>query len=201
VAVKLRLQISSGNGPEECELAVRKFLDSIKKEFKNLEIVETSKGKYKDTYKYVVVESTDDLSFLEGSIKWICESPYRKNHKRKNWFIDVSVISGIQEYYLDEDLIKFETFRCSGNGGQNVNKVESGVRAIYELLNLIVEATEERNQKMNKNIAIRKLEKAVKDLNNKALKDNSCERWLENKAIERGNEIRIYKGKKFLRIK
>ena len=197
----MRLQISAGNGPEECELAVRKFLDSIKKEFKNLEIVETSKGKYKDTYKYVVVESTDDLSFLEGSIKWICESPYRKNHKRKNWFIDVSVISGIQEYYLDEDLIKFETFRCSGNGGQNVNKVESGVRAIYELLNLIVEATEERNQKINKNIAIRKLEKAVKDLNNKALKDNSCERWLENKAIERGNEIRIYKGKKFLRIK
>mgnify|MGYP001140556926 FL=1 len=197
----MRLQISSGNGPEECELAVRKFLDSIKKEFKNLEIVETSKGKYKDTYKYVVVESTDDLSFLEGSIKWICESPYRKNHKRKNWFIDVSVISGIQEYYLDEDLIKFETFRCSGNGGQNVNKVESGVRAIYEPLKLIVEATEERNQKMNKNIAIRKLEKAVKDLNNKALKDNSCERWLENKAIERGNEIRIYKGKKFLRIK
>ena len=197
----MRLQISAGNGPEECELAVRKFLDSIKKEFKNLEIVETSKGKYKDTYKYVVVESTDDLSFLEGSIKWICESPYRKNHKRKNWFIDVSVISGIQEYYLGEDLIKFETFRCSGNGGQNVNKVESGVRAIYELLNLIVEATEERNQKMNKNIAIRKLEKAVKDLNNKALKDNSCERWLENKAIERGNEIRIYKGKKFLRIK
>ena len=197
----MRLQISSGNGPEECELAVRKFLDSIKKEFKNLEIVETSKGKYKDTYKYVVVESTDDLSFLEGSIKWICESPYRKNHKRKNWFIDVSVISGIQEYYLDEDLIKFETFRCSGNGGQNVNKVESGVRAIYEPLNLILEATEERNQKMNKNIAIRKLEKAVKDLNNKALKDNSCERRLENKAIERGNEIRIYKGKKFLRIK
>ena len=197
----MRLQISSGNGPEECELAVRKFLDSIKKEFKNLEIVETSKGKYKDTYKYVVVESTDDLSFMEGSIKWICESPYRKNHKRKNWFIDVSVISGIQEYYLDEDLIKFETFRCSGNGGQNVNKVESGVRAIYEPLNLILEATEERNQKMNKNIAIRKLEKAVKDLNNKALKDNSCERWLENKAIERGNEIRIYKGKKFLRIK
>lgn len=197
----MRLQISAGNGPEECELAVRKFLDSIKKEFKNLEIVETSKGKYKDTYKYVVVESTDDLSFLEGSIKWICESPYRKNHKRKNWFIDVSVISGIQEYYLDEDLIKFETFRCSGNGGQNVNKVESGVRAIYEPLKLIVEATEERNQKMNKNIAIRKLEKAVKDLNNKALKDNSCERWLENKAIERGNEIRIYKGKKFLRIK
>lgn len=197
----MRLQISSGNGPEECELAVRKFLDSIKKEFKNLEIVETSKGKYKDTYKYVVVESTDDLSFLEGSIKWICESPYRKNHKRKNWFIDVSVISGIQEYYLDEDLIKFETFRCSGNGGQNVNKVESGVRAIYEPLKLIVEATEERNQKMNKNIAIRKLEKAAKDLNNKALKDSSCERWLENKAIERGNEIRIYKGKKFLRIK
>ena len=142
MAVKLRLQISSGNGQEECELAVRKFLDSIKKEFKNLEIVETSKGKYKDTYKYVVVESTDDLSFLEGSIKWICESPYRKNHKRKNWFIDVSVISGIQEYYLDEDLIKFETFRCSGNGGQNVNKVESGVRAIYEPLKLIVEATE-----------------------------------------------------------
>ena len=197
----MRLQISAGNGPEECELAVRKFLDSIKKEFKNLEIVETSKGKYKDTYKYVVVESTDDLSFLEGSIKWICESPYRINHKRKNWFIDVSVISDVQEYHINEELIKFETFRCGGNGGQNVNKVESGVRAIYEPLNLIIEATEERNQKMNKDIAIKKLKEVVRNMNRYSLIENKCERWQENKAIERGNEIRIYKEMKFLRIK
>jgi len=197
----VRLQISSGNGPEECELAVGKFLDSIKKEFKNFKIVEAGKGKYKDTYKYVIIESSEDLSFLEGSIKWICESPYRKNHKRKNWFIDVSVINEEKEYYIDKDLIKFETFRCSGNGGQNVNKVETGVRAIYKPLDLIVEATEERSQKMNKNIAIRKLEEAVRNLNNKSVQDNIFERWIENKSIERGNEMRIYKGEKFLRIK
>ena len=30
-----------------------------------------------------------DLSFLEGSVQWICQSPFRENHKRKNWFINV----------------------------------------------------------------------------------------------------------------
>lgn len=197
----MRIQISSGNGPAECELAVGKFLDSIKNEIKNFKIVEAGEGKYKDTYRYVIIESSEDLSFLEGSIKWICESPYRKNHKRKNWFIDVSVISDVQEYNINEELIKFETFRCSGNGGQNVNKVESGVRAIYEPLNLIVEATEERNQKMNKNIAVRKLKEAIRNMNKSLMIENKSERWHENKDIERGNEIRIYKGKKFLRIR
>ena len=197
----MRVQISSGNGPEECELAVGKFFDSIKREFKDIKIVEINEGNLKNTYKSIIIESSEDLSFLEGSIKWICESPYRINHKRKNWFIDVSVISHVQEYYINEELIKFETFRCSGNGGQNVNKVESGVRAIYEPLNLIVEATEERNQKMNKNIAVRKLKEVIRNMNKSSLTENKCERWQENKAIERGNEIRIYKGKNFLRIK
>lgn len=201
VTLKLKLQISSGNGPEECELAVGKFLDSIKKEFKDIKIIEMNKGNFKDTYKSVIIESSEDLSFLEGSIKWICESPYRVNHKRKNWFIDVSVISDIQEYHINEELIKFETFRCGGNGGQNVNKVESGVRAIYEPLNLTFEATEERNQKMNKNIAVRKLKEAIRNMNKSLMIENKSERWQENKDIERGNEIRIYKGKKFLRIR
>ena len=197
----MRLQISSGNGPEECELAVGKFLESIKKEFKNLNLIEAGRGKYKDTYKYVIVESSDNLSFLEGSIKWICKSPYRNNHKRKNWFIDISVISQAKKYYINEGLIRFETFRCSGNGGQNVNKVETGVRAIYEPLNLCVEATEERTQKMNRNIAVIKLKEEVKNMNNKALKHFTFERWIENKSIERGNEIRVYEGEKFMRIK
>lgn len=197
----MRLQISSGNGPEECELAVGKFLESIKKEIKDLYIIESKKGINKNTYKYVIVENSDDLSFLEGSIKWICQSPYRENCRRKNWFIDVSVISYIEKYSINESLIRFETFRCSGNGGQNINKVETGVRAVYDPLDLRVEVTEERTQKMNKDIAVRKLREKIEDLNMKALKDNNFERWSENKSIERGNEIRVYKGMSFKRIK
>lgn len=199
--INLRLQISSGNGPAECELAVGMFLNEITKEFEDIIVVEKVSGENKNTYKSIIIESKKDLSFLEGSIKWVCESPYRKAHKRKNWFIDVSVISDVNKYEINEDLIKFETFRCGGNGGQNVNKVETGVRAIYEMLDLVAEATEERTQKMNKNIAVRKLKEAIRNMNQSLLIEGKCERWQENKAIERGNEIRVYKGKKFLRIR
>lgn len=79
----MRLQISSGQGPNECELAVGKFLNSIMNEFKDIVILEKAEGKYPDTFKSIIIESKKDLSKLEGSIKWICESPYRPKHKRK----------------------------------------------------------------------------------------------------------------------
>lgn len=133
----MRLQITSGQGPSECELAVGKFLDSILEEFKDIIIMEKVKGKYYNTFKSVIIESNEDLSGILGSIKWICESPYRTKHKRKNWFIQVSEVSKIEKNIIDEKDIRYETFRCQGNGGQNVNKVEwskSGLPIIKYIL-------------------------------------------------------------------
>lgn len=194
----MRLQISSGQGPNECELAVGKFLNSIMNEFKDIVVLEKAEGKYPNTFKSIIIESKKDLSKLEGSIKWICESPYRPKHKRKNWFIQVSIISNIKKNVIDEKYIRFETFRCQGNGGQNVNKVESGARVIYPPLNLVCESTEERTQFMNKKIALKKLKSLVDNMNEEYETNNKIERWKENWGIERGNPTRTYKGLDFI---
>ena len=77
------IQLSSGQGPAECELAVKLLADSLMKEFDDMEIISSHPAKTKGCYSSVLLKSISDLSFLEGSIQWICQSPYRPNHKRK----------------------------------------------------------------------------------------------------------------------
>lgn len=197
----MRLQISSGQGPNECELAVGKFIDSIMEEFKDVVVIEKAEGKYPKAFKSIIIESSKDLSEIIGTIQWICESPYRIKHKRKNWFIQVSRISSVEKNIINEKSIRFQTFRCQGNGGQNVNKVESGVRVIYEPLNLVCEATEERTQFMNKNIALKKLNILIESINEEIKMNNKIECWKENLSIERGNSVRVYKGMSFKKVK
>ena len=115
----MKLQISSGQGPVECELAVAKFADSLCKEFKDSVIMRIISGYHDGCYKSVIIESKEDLSFLDGSVKWICQSPFRPNHKRKNWFVDVSPLKSFDCIDVDEELIRFDTFRSGGKGGQN----------------------------------------------------------------------------------
>jgi len=79
----MQIQISSGQGPEECELAVGKLYHTLKKEFNSLEIINAVPGRNPGTYASLFLQVTEDISCLEGSILWICKSPYRPEHKRK----------------------------------------------------------------------------------------------------------------------
>ena len=88
----MQIQISSGKGPNECELAVGKFLNVITVEFSDIKIIEAVHGQYTDCYKSVLIASGEDLSGLTGTVKWIVQSPFRPKHKRKNWFIDINII-------------------------------------------------------------------------------------------------------------
>ncbi|WP_210418656.1 hypothetical protein [Aliikangiella coralliicola] len=90
------LQLSAGQGPAECCLAVSKVLKVLLKEAESLQlevkIIDREAGPEADTLKSVLlnVKGSDALSFAEswhGTIKWLCKSPYRPSHKRKNWFI------------------------------------------------------------------------------------------------------------------
>ena len=74
---------------------------------------------------------------------WICKSPYRPGHKRKNWFVDVSIIPEVDmvDETITPDKIKIEKFHASGPGGQNVNKVETGVRVTHIPTGITVSST------------------------------------------------------------
>ena len=82
-------QISSGNGPVECELAVAKFLSWLRANFSDLEIVATADGYAQGTLKSASVKTDTDLDRFCGTLRWTCKSPYRPSHKRKNWFFSV----------------------------------------------------------------------------------------------------------------
>ncbi|CCY70267.1 peptide chain release factor-like protein [Eubacterium sp. CAG:161] len=141
-------------------------------------------------------ETGHDLSGLEGTIQWICQSPFRPNHKRKNWFIDVSIIPE-QKIVCTDPSIRFERFHCGGKGGQNVNKVETGVRLIHIPTGITVTSTSERSQILNKKDALEKLSVLLKEKQSQQKQLQANAAWIEHNRIIRGNPVRVYKGTGF----
>jgi len=190
------IQISSGQGPAECELAVCKLFETLKKEYPDIKEISSHKSRFSDCYTSIMFETEDDLSNLEGTIQWICQSPFRPNHKRKNWFVDVSIIPE-QEVICTDNNIRFERFHCSGKGGQNVNKVETGVRLIHIPTGITVTSTAERSQLLNKKDALEKLAALLKNKQTEQVNLQINSAWREHNRIVRGNPTRTYEGLAF----
>lgn len=191
-------QISSGQGPAECKLAVAKFLTYLQKNY-DISVLDTSSGYYDGTYRSVRLFSEDDLSDYLGSVKWVCSSPYRPTHKRKNWFIDFSVCTVEQCTEFDPEQVVFETFRSGGKGGQNVNKVETGVRAIYLPTGQAVVCTEERSQYANKQKAVARLRDIITQRNQQKKAEEKNGNWRRHTSLERGNAGTEFRGLEFRR--
>ncbi|SKB72841.1 peptide chain release factor [Lachnospiraceae bacterium] len=195
------VQLSSGQGPAECELAVVKLYEALNKEYK-IKLISKHEARTTGCCVSITFSTEEDLSELEGTVQWICESPFRPHHKRKNWFVDVSIIPEADEVpVFDEKDIRWERFHCGGNGGQNVNKVETGMRLIHIPTGIIITSTEERTQLHNKNKALKRLAAMLKEkeAENKAKQVNDA--WREHNRIIRGNPVRVYKGMKFVQKK
>lgn len=194
----MRIQISSGQGPAECELAAELFYRQLQKEIGDIRMVQCVRGSKAKGFSSVIFETEEDMSSLERSILWVCKSPYRPKHKRKNWYIDVSILENMPK--LTQELkLRFETFRSGGKGGQNVNKVETGVRVIHIPTGISVVSTEARSQHMNKKLAVNRLCDILAERNMESGRKEKELAWLEHNRLERGNPVRIYEGGNFVR--
>ena len=196
----MRVQISSGQGPAECGLAVGLFYRQLQKEGRDIRLIQSVRAKGGKGYSSILFETEEDMRELEGSVLWICRSPFRPKHRRKNWFIDVSVLEQLPDTQGDMKL-RFETFRSKGKGGQHVNKVETGVRVIHVPTGISVVSTEARSQHMNKKLAMNRLCDILADMELENRQREKELAWLEHTRLERGNPVRIYEGMQFIRKK
>ena len=192
------LQISSGQGPAECELAVSKLYETLKSEYPDIELLGKHPGREKGCCSSIMFSTDEDLRELEGSVQWICQSPYRPHHKRKNWYVDVSIIPEPENVSTDQE-IRFERFHCGGKGGQNVNKVETGVRLVHVPTGITVTSTSQRSQKQNRQDSLRKLNIILKEKQRSAKASQKNDAWREHARIVRGHPVRVYVGMDFSR--
>lgn len=95
----MRVQISSGQGPDECELAVGLLYETLKRELGDVCMVSCVNGKKKGAYASLTFETEKDMGELEGSVLWICKSPFRPGHKRKNWYVN-KVETGVRVVHI-----------------------------------------------------------------------------------------------------
>jgi peptide chain release factor len=196
------LLLSAGRGPAECQLAVAGLLSVVARDAAEAgveaAVLETEPGEHGPLSALVALggAGAEDMArSWEGSIRWTCPSPIRKGWPRKNWFVGASVLArpSPSASFREQDL-RFETLRSSGPGGQHVNKTESAVRLTHLPTGLSVLAREERSQHRNRSLALARLAGAIKDRERKAGADAERGRWERHDALERGNQVRAYRG-------
>ena len=114
------IQISSGKGPDECELAVGLFLEVLKKECNEKDIKDNVlaavpghvSGNLQSVLLSLEAQENNSLNEINsGTILWVCTSPYRPNHRRKNWFINIEVFEHPDRLSFSDKDVRFEAMR------------------------------------------------------------------------------------------
>ena len=201
------VQFTAGRGPVECAAACyvisRKFADEILK----INLVPTVVDYESDDefgFRSIIFKidktTTKEIDVIrskwEGTIKFISiKNSFRPNHKRKNWFIGCNFFN-VDDTKITFDMndIKIDLMRSSGPGGQNVNKVESGVRLMHIPTGIIVKCIMTRDQKQNLKVAKEIMQAKLDLLNNTKEANIKNLFWMSHDSLERGGEVMTIKG-------
>ncbi len=135
------------------------------------------------------------LSGEKGVHRLVRISPFDSNKRRHTSFASVNITPRFDDSVnieINPSDLKIDTYRSSGAGGQNVNKVETAVRITHIPTNIIVSCQIERTQLKNRELAMNMLKSKLFELEEKKKKEKLSGIIGEQKNIEWGSQIRSY---------
>ena len=152
------------------------------------------------------VDGDNAYGFLrseKGVHRMVRISPFDANARRHTSFtsLDVSPIIEDDEFTINWDDVRIDTYRATGAGGQHINRTDSAVRMTHIPTGIVVQCQNERSQIQNREVCVRMLKSKLLELREREKEEKMAEIKGEMKKIEWGSQIRSYVFQPYTMVK